>query len=105
MPTWLAPTQVTVLPVKNEYHLEYAKKVDELLRSNHVRTKLDDSDEKLGYRMRESQVMKIPYTLVLGNNERDENTVTYRKFGSQEKITISLDEFMTMLKDEIENKK
>jgi threonyl-tRNA synthetase len=55
--------------------------------------------------MRESQVMKIPYTLVLGNNERDENTVTYRKFGSQEKITISLDEFMTMLKDEIENKK
>ena len=105
MPTWLAPTQVTVLPVKNEYHLEYAKKVDELLRSNHVRTKLDDSDEKLGYRMRESQVMKIPYTLVLGNNERDENTVTYRKFGSQEKITISLDEFMTMLKDEIDNKK
>ena len=83
-PTWLAPTQINIIPVNNEYHLEYSKEVEELLRENNFRVELDSRDEKLGYRMRESQTRKIPYTLILGDKERDNKEISYRKFGSQE---------------------
>ena len=79
LPLWLAPKQVVVLPVKNEYHEEYAQEVVKKLRKAHFRVQLDNRDEKLGYRIREAQMHKIPYELVLGNNERDEGTVTYRQ--------------------------
>ena len=103
-PTWLAPTQINIIPVNNEYHLEYSKKVEELLRENNFRVELDSRDEKLGYRMRESQTRKIPYTLILGDKERDNKEISYRKFGSQETTTLSQDEFISMMKEVIDNK-
>ena len=104
LPTWLAPNQVTVLPVKNEYHLEYAKEVYEELLDLNVRCKLDDREEKLGYRIRESQLKKDTYQLVLGNNERDNKTITYRLHGEQKSTTVPKDEFINMLLAEIKNK-
>lgn len=103
-PLWLAPVQVKVLPVNNEYHLDYAKEVTELLQKNGFKVEMDAREEKLGYRIREGQMEKVPYLLVLGNNERDEKTVTYRKHGQQKQTTVPFDEFVTMLKQQIENK-
>ncbi len=103
-PTWLAPTQINIIPVNNEYHLEYSKEVEELLRENNFRVELDCRDEKLGYRMRESQTRKIPYTLILGDKERDNKEISYRKFGSQETTTLSQEEFISMMKEVIDNK-
>lgn len=103
-PLWLAPKQVKVIPVKNEYHLDYAKEVYQLLEAKGIRVELDDREEKLGYRIREAQMKKIPYQLVLGNNERDERTVTYRQYGEQKQTTVSLDEFVDMVLKQIEDK-
>ena len=104
-PLWLSPVQINIIPVNNEYHLEYANKVLEELRSDEFRVELDSRDEKMGYKIRESQTKKIPYTLVLGNNERDNNTITYRKFGSDDSTTVTLEEFKSMLEKQIEDKK
>lgn len=104
-PLWLAPVQVKVLPVKNEYHLEYAKKVYALLQESGYHVQLDDREEKLGYRIREGQMEKVPYLLVLGDSERDQNTVTYRKYGEQKQTTVPLDEFLDMLKNQVVEKK
>ena len=94
LPLWLSPVQVTILPVKNEYHIEYAKLVfDQLVKAN-VRVNLDDRDEKLSYRMRDAQTNKVPISLVLGNNERDNNTVNIRFHGSEKQIELPLDEFI-----------
>ena len=96
-PTWIAPTQVNILPVNNEHHLEYSKKVlNELLELN-VRAKLDDSSDKLGYKLRQSQIKKIPYTIVIGDNEVKNNSVTYRLYGTNEQITVSLDDFKALI--------
>ena len=103
-PTWLCPVQVNIIPVNNEYHLEYAKEVYEKLRSLHIRAELDSREEKLGYRMRESQTRKIPYTLVLGDQEKENHTVNYRLFGSQNQNSISLEEFISMIEEEIKNR-
>ncbi|MDD8048755.1 MAG: threonine--tRNA ligase [Thomasclavelia sp.] len=104
-PTWLAPVQVMLLPVKNEYHLDYAKEILEELEENGIRVEMDDREEKLGYRIREAQMKKAPYMLVLGNNERDEKTVTYRLHGAQKATTVSKQEFIDMIKNEIKDKK
>lgn len=103
-PLWLAPTQVKVIPVKNEYHLEYSKKVFELLESKGIRVEMDDREEKLGYRIREAQMKKIPYQLVLGDKERDEETVTYRQYGEQKQTTVSLNDFVNMVLKQVEEK-
>ncbi len=103
-PTWLAPVQVNLLPVNNNFHLDYAHELYDFFKSNDIRVNLDDSNEKLGYRMRNSQMRKIPYTLVLGDHERDDGTVTYRKYGEKEQITVSKEEFLKILKEEIKNK-
>lgn len=103
-PLWLAPVQVKVLPVNNDYHLDYAKEVTELLTAKGFKVELDDREEKLGYRIREGQMEKVPYLLVLGNNERDEKTVTYRKHGEQKQITVPFDEFVAMMNQQIADK-
>lgn len=103
-PTWLAPIQVNIIPVNNEYHLEYAKEIKDLLYNKGIRVALDDSNEKLNYRMRESQTKKIPFTLILGDKERDNNQISYRLFGHQETNTLSVDEFVSLLKKTIETK-
>lgn len=104
LPLWLSPTQVNIIPVNNEYHLEYSKKLYNLLKDNNFRVNLDDRGEKLSYKMRESQTKKIPYTLIIGDKEKDSNSVSYREFGSTETINISTLEFIDLLKDEIKNK-
>ncbi len=104
LPLWLAPTQVQVIPVKLEYHDEYAKEVLAKLRKAHFRVNNDNRDEKLGYRIREAQLKKIPYQLVLGDNERDNGTVTYRKHGEKKQTTVTFEEFVELLNTEVENK-
>ena len=104
LPTWLSPVQVNIIPVNNEYHLEYANELFNKISGLDIRCELDDRDEKLGYKMRESQTRKIPYTLVLGDKERDSNSVNYRKHGSQEAISVSVEEFIDLILNEINSK-
>ena len=103
-PTWLAPTQVNIIPVNNEFHLEYASEVKKLLSDNGIRVELDDRNEKMGYKMRESRMKKIPFTLILGNNERDDKTISYRIHGTEETKTLSQDEFVSYINNVIENR-
>ena len=103
-PVWLAPLQVNILPVNNAYHLEYAQALLTKFKEHGLRVEMDDSNEKLGYRMRSSQMRKIPFTLVIGDNERDNMTVTYRRFGVQEQINVSVEEFLKLIDEEIKNK-
>ena len=104
LPLWLSPVQVNVIPVNNEYHLEYATKLFNQFNDENIRCELDSREEKLGYKIRESQTRKIPYTLVLGDKEKEDNMVTYRKFGNSETTTVSLYDFIKLIKDEIKNK-
>ncbi len=103
-PLWLSPVQVNVIPVNNEYHAEYAKKVFDELNNLGIRVNLDDRNEKLSYKMRESQNKKIPLTLILGDKERDDVSISYRKFGSQETYTLSKEEFINKVSECIKNK-
>ena len=104
LPVWCSPLQVNVIPVNNQYHLEYATNIYNKLKENGLRVKLDDREEKLSYRMRESVVNKTPYALILGQKEVDNNNISYRKFGSEETVTVSLDEFIKLINDEIKEK-
>ena len=104
LPVWLAPVQVNIIPVNNEYHLEYAKKIEKMLEESNIRVKLDDRNEKLTYKMRESQTKKVPYTIIIGDKERDANTVTVRLHGTTENITLDKDEFLSKIKEIIQNK-
>ena len=104
-PVWLAPTQVVLLPVNNEFHLDYEKEVYELLKKEGIRIEKDDSNEKLGYRMRNAQMRKIPFTIVLGDDEKANKTITYRRYGQKEQVNISLNDFIKLIKEEIETKK
>ena len=103
-PLWLAPTQVNIIPVNLEYHLEYANEVRKLLEENGIRVSLDDREEKLGYRMRESQTKKISYTLILGDKERDNNEISYRLHGQKDTTTVPTSEFIEMIKEKISSK-
>ena len=105
LPVFLSPVQLNIIPVNNEYHLDYAKKIKELLMDNDIRVELDDRDEKMNYKIRESVTRKIPFTLILGDNEKDNNTISYRKYGSNETNTLNKDQFINMIKDLIKNKK
>ena len=103
-PLWLAPVEVNIIPVSNEHHLEYAQKLAEQLDSAGIRVKIDDRDEKMGYKMRESQTKKIPLTLVLGDKEVETDSVSYREFGKQETTTVSSGEFINLVTRCIEDK-
>lgn len=103
-PTWLAPIQVNVLPVNSKVHGEYAHKINDLLFKEGIRSEIDDSDEKLGYRLRNSQMKKIPFTLVVGEKEMENNAVTYRVFGSEEQITVSFEDFKKRIHESIDKK-
>ena len=105
LPTWLAPIQANVIPVNNKYHLDYAEDIYKLLKDNGIRVELDDREEKLGYKMRESQTKKIPYTLILGQKEVDNNEISYRLHGSEETTTLSKSDFIAYIKQVISEKK
>ena len=104
LPFWLSPVQVDIIPVNNDYHLEYANKVNDLLRENNIRTNLDSRNEKLGYKMREAQTNKFKITLVLGDKERDTDSVTYRLHGTTDQINLPLEEFIGMCNYMIKNR-
>ena len=100
-PTWLAPVQVKLIPVNNEYHLDFVNKVKELLLKENIRLEVDERDEKLGYKIREAQTKKIPYQLVVGDNEVQNNLLTVRKYGSKDTETLSVEDFIKNIKEEI----
>ena len=106
LPTWLAPIPVKVMPVKTDDDglNAYANEICELLEAQNVRVDLDDRAEKLGYRMREGQIQKVPYLLVIGFNEKDNRTVSYRLHGEKDTTVVGLDEFVEKIVDEIKNK-
>ncbi|GAB3803968.1 threonine--tRNA ligase [Virgibacillus kimchii] len=103
-PTWLAPVQVKVIPVSPKAHLDYAKKVEEQLRFAGVRVSVDERDEKIGYKIREAQTQKIPYALVLGDKEMEEEAVNVRRYGKKETETLGYNDFEAMIKKEITEK-
>jgi threonyl-tRNA synthetase len=100
-PTWLAPVQVKVIPVSPEAHLDYAYQVKEALQSQGFRVEVDERDEKIGYKIREAQIQKIPYMLVVGDKEMVENAVNVRKYGEQKSDTMALNDFIAALKAEV----
>ena len=103
-PVWLSPVQVRVVPVSSEHHFEYAKKVYETIQKSGIRVEIDDRNEKLGYRLRESQEKKIPYTLVLGSSEEERETVNIRFLKSEKTKEVSLEEFISFVKKKDEEK-
>ena len=103
-PVWLAPVQAKVLPISDKTS-DYAEKVYRTLKVNHIRTEFDTRSEKIGYKIREAQMEKVPYMLVLGAKEEEDNTVSVRLRDSGETLTMSLDEFMARVKKETEEKK
>ena len=104
LPLWLAPLQVNIIPVNNEYHLEYCCEVEKMLKEAKIRVKVDARNEKLNYKMRESQVNKVPLTLILGDNEKNNKLISFREFGKQETETIEVDEFLNKIKECIDSK-
>lgn len=104
-PLWLCPTEVNIIPVNNDYHLEYAKEVYKELDDMNIRVNLDDRNEKLSYKMRESQTKKNPITLILGDKEVESKTISYRKFGSTETYTLPKSDFYKLVKETIDERK
>ncbi|HEX6594600.1 MAG TPA: threonine--tRNA ligase [Bacillota bacterium] len=103
-PVWLAPVQVQVIPVSLQAHLDYAKHVQDDLRKEGIRVEVDERDEKIGYKIREAQTKKIPFSVVVGDQEIEANAVNVRRYGEKKSETMSNDEFVTILKNEIEQK-
>ncbi len=104
-PTWLAPKQVEIIPVNVDLHYDYARLIQDELKSQGVRVEIDDRNEKMGYKIREAQMQKIPYQLVVGDKEVENSEVNVRKYGSQDQETLEKDEFIWNLVDEIRLKK
>ncbi|MGO1058880.1 threonine--tRNA ligase [Planococcus sp. FY231025] len=100
-PTWLAPIQVEVIPVSLDAHSEYAKQVQDKLRLNRLRVDIDERDEKLGYKIREAQMQKVPYMLVIGDQELENGSVNVRKYGEQKSESMPFDDFLNMVKSEL----
>jgi threonyl-tRNA synthetase len=104
-PLWLAPVQAVILPVNNQYHLDYAKQLYERMFDDDLRVELDAKDEKLGYKIRQSQTQKVPYSIVIGNEEVANKSVTVRAYGSEVQTTYPVETFVSMMKQEIKAKK
>lgn len=105
-PTWMSPRQVVVLPVsKEEKQVRIANEIVSALKKLKIRAEIDDRDEKISYRMRDAQVKKTPYTLVIGAKEVETGNVTYRIFGSKDSFTVSYDEFVKLISSDIAEKK
>lgn len=104
-PTWLAPKQVEIIPVNVDLHYDYARQLQDELKSQGVRVEIDDRNEKMGYKIREAQMHKVPYQVVVGDKEVENNEVNVRQYGSQDQETLEKDEFIWNLVDEIRLKK
>ena len=104
LPLWLAPVQVSIIPVSSEHQGEYAHYVKDMLDKANIRCEVDDRNEKLGYRLREAQTRKIKYTLILGDQEKDDETISYRLHGSRDTQNLSINDFITKINEEITSK-
>ena len=104
LPIWLSPVQVNIIPVNVKYHDEYCRKLRDLLIEEDIRVEYDDSKENMGKKIRNSNVMKNPISVIIGDNERDNNLVSFRRLGSEENISLPIDEFIKFIKDEIKKR-
>lgn len=102
-PLWLSPTQVKILPISDE-QLEYAKTIEKELLKNKIRVKVDSRSEKIGYKIREAELERVPYMLILGKKEAEEKVLSIRRRGNKENEVMDLDGFVTKLLKEIEEK-
>ena len=101
LPLWLSPVQVNIIPVNIKYHDEYCQKIKQLLQADNIRVNYDNSKEQMNKKIRESNRLKNPYTIIIGDKERDNNLISYKKIGEENTITISKEEFLVMIKEEI----
>ncbi|CRH89886.1 Threonyl-tRNA synthetase [Chlamydia trachomatis] len=103
-PTWLAPTQVTLIPVSNEMHTDYAWEVAKELRDRGVRVEVDERNEKMQYKIRASQIQKVPYQLIVGDKEMTDKSVNVRRYGSKETHTETVADFINTILADIDRK-
>ena len=103
LPLFLSPVQVNIIPVNMEYQGHYAKEIYDLLIDNDIRVEYDDRDKKMNYKIRESVTRKIPITIILGDKEKENGNISYRRYGKDETITVSQEDFITLIKNEIKN--
>ncbi|MCD4645941.1 threonine--tRNA ligase [Bacillus mycoides] len=104
-PAWVAPVQVKVIPVSNAVHEQYANRIADKLAQAGIRVERDIRDEKLGYKIREAQMQKVPYVLVIGDKEMESEAVNVRKYGEEKSEVVELDAFVESMKEEIKNRK
>ena len=104
LPLWLSPVQVNIIPVNMNYHNDYCKKLKEKLLEEDIRVEYDDSEESMNKKIRQSNIMKNPYTIIIGDKERDNNLISYRKYGSEETISMNIEEFINKIKGEIKER-
>jgi threonyl-tRNA synthetase len=104
MLTWLAPHQVEILPVNLTSHQAYAEEINKLFLGQKIRSEINYNDDKLGKKIHDAAAMKIPYTLVIGDKEVASRSVTYRVFGSEKQVTVSLDDFIKLIRNDIDTK-
>lgn len=105
LPIWLSPVQVNIIPVNNEAHYSYCKELMDKLLEEDIRVEIDSSEETLNKKIKVSNDMKNPYTVVVGNNEIENNSVSFRKLGSREQNVMKINEFINMIKNEIKQEK
>ena len=101
LPIWLSPVQVNIIPVNNEAHYLYCKELMDKLLEEDIRVEIDNSEETLNKKIKVSNDMKNPYTVVIGNKEIENNSVSFRKLGSREQNVMKTNEFVNMIKNEI----
>ena len=105
LPIWLSPVQVNIIPVNNKAHSDYCKKLMDKLLEEDIRVQLDESSETLNKKIKLSNDMKNPYTVVIGNKEIENNSVCFRKLGSKEQNSMGVNEFIKLIKNEINQDK
>ena len=104
LPIWLSPVQVNIVPVNIKYHDEYCKKIKNILLEEDIRVSYDDSKEQMNKKIRQSNIMKNPITIIIGDNERDNNLISYRLLGNDETYSLNVDEFIKFIKEEIKKR-
>ena len=104
LPIWLSPVQVNIIPVNMKYHDEYCKELKQLFQDESIRVNYDNRKEQMNKKIRESIQMKNPYTIIIGDKERDNNLISYKKLGEEKTITISKEEFLIQIKEEIKKR-
>lgn len=104
LPIWLSPVQVNIVPVNIRYHDSYCQKIKQMLLDENIRVEYDDRDEKIGKKIRQSNIMKNPYTLIIGDKERDNNLISYRKYASEDTVSMRVEDFIDFIKYEIKRR-